>query len=89
MVIKEDHSNISGGQAQRIAIARGLLRKKKIYLLDEITSSLDQENATEIRELIYRLPITMIEVAHNYNEDLLNKYHVKIGKFEKNRLNIE
>ncbi|BCD39009.1 ATP-binding cassette domain-containing protein [Lactobacillus helveticus] len=89
MIIKEDHSNISGGQAQRIAIARGLLRKKQLFLLDEITSSLDNENSDEIRKLIYSLPISMIEIAHNYDATLLKKYHVKIARFERNGLKVE
>lgn len=40
--------NLSGGEKQRLAIARGLFRHKDIVILDEITSSLDHENETEI-----------------------------------------
>ena len=41
-------NNLSGGQLQRIAIARALLRKAKILLLDEITSALDEVNERKI-----------------------------------------
>lgn len=40
-LISDDANNLSGGQAQRLALVRGLIRSKKIYLLDEICSSLD------------------------------------------------
>ncbi|MDK6666095.1 ATP-binding cassette domain-containing protein [Lactobacillus crispatus] len=75
--IKSTGSNISGGQAQRLAIARGLLRNKRLFLLDEITASLDKRNSHEIRKLIYGLPIMMIEVAHNIDQGLVEKYHIK------------
>ncbi len=76
--IESEGTNISGGQAQRLAIARGLLRNKKLFLLDEITASLDKENARKIRQLIYGLPIMMVEVAHNIDHDLVKEYGVKI-----------
>ncbi len=71
-------TNLSGGQAQRLAIARGLIRQKKLFLLDEITSSLDSENATQIRRFIYSLPIMVIEVAHQLDTGLAQNYHVQI-----------
>ena len=82
--IKEQGSNLSGGQAQRLAIARGLLRHKKIFLLDEITSSLDHQNADEVHRLIYQLPSIVIEVAHNYNEKIAQENNVKIFNLAQN-----
>lgn len=76
--VESNGTNLSGGQAQRLAIARGLLRKKNLFLLDEITSSLDKENAEKIRTLIYQLPVMMIEVAHNLDFNLVKKYKIKI-----------
>ena len=43
-MIKEDGKNISGGEKQRIGLARMLIRKPEVLILDEITSGLDQEN---------------------------------------------
>lgn len=46
--IKFNSRNLSGGEKQRLAIARGLLRYKDIIILDEVTSSLDNKNEIEI-----------------------------------------
>lgn len=82
--IDSNGTNLSGGQAQRMAIARGLLRHKELFLLDEITSSLDKKNAKQIRTLIYELPIMVIEVAHNIDDTLVDKFGLKIYTLTKN-----
>lgn len=84
--IESNGTNLSGGQAQRLAIARGLLRNKKLFLLDEITSSLDKENAHQIRKLIYGLPVMVIEVAHNIDEQLVKQYDIKVLNLTKKGL---
>lgn len=58
--------NYSGGECQRLALARVLLRKPRLLLLDEATSSLDAENETQIMEVIARLKekVTIIFVTH-------------------------
>lgn len=76
--IQDGGANLSGGQAQRIAVARGLLRHKRVYLFDEITSNLDRDNAVAIRELIYQLPAIVIEVAHTYDLNQAQRHNVKI-----------
>lgn len=62
----ERGSGLSEGQAQRIAIARGLLRPGSILLLDEISSSLDPETEAELyRRLFKAYPSkTMIFITH-------------------------
>ena len=57
--------NISGGQKIRIELARFLLRKKEILFVDELTAALDNENAKKVRDLIFSLPLTVIEIAHH------------------------
>ncbi len=84
--IESEGSNLSGGQAQRLTIARGLLRHKRLFLLDEITSSLDKENSHAIRKLIYTLPIMTVEVAHNIDAELVKQYGIEIRKLTKNGL---
>jgi ATP-binding cassette subfamily B protein RaxB len=57
-------SSLSGGQMQRVVLARALYRGPRILLLDEATSHLDEENERAINEAIRRLPISRVIVAH-------------------------
>lgn len=47
-VVQEDGENLSSGQKQRIAIARALIQKKPILILDECTANLDDETAAQV-----------------------------------------
>ena len=55
---------ISGGEKQRIAICRGLLQRKTIYLLDEVTSALDGESAEAVMDLFADSGFSFLSVAH-------------------------
>jgi ATP-binding cassette, subfamily B, bacterial CvaB/MchF/RaxB len=57
-------SSLSGGQMQRIVLARALYRGPRVLLLDEATSHLDEENERTINEAIRRLPVSRVIVAH-------------------------
>ncbi|MGD8123056.1 peptidase domain-containing ABC transporter [Vibrio sp. TRT 2004] len=56
--------NFSGGQLQRLLLARALYREPKILCLDESTSHLDQQNENWINDNIKNLPMTRIIIAH-------------------------
>ncbi len=64
--IGENGITLSGGQKQRLAIARALIKKSKIILLDEATSSLDNESQEKIKQIMKELSKnhTVIIVAH-------------------------
>jgi len=62
--------SFSEGQKQRIALARGIIREKKVVLLDEITSNLDKDNAEKIEELLLTNPeLTVILITHRLDSD--------------------
>lgn len=74
-----DHATrLSGGQAQRIAIARSLLRKGNILLLDEISSSLDAETEKLLFDrLLLRMPIKLLSVlriGRRWQTDARSRY---------------
>ena len=63
-LISDSGGNISGGQVQRIAIARALITNPKVLIMDEATSALDNKAQQHITETINNLGITRISVAH-------------------------
>ena len=65
---------LSGGEKQRIALARAMVGKPGIYLLDEITSALDAENAAQIEQVLLRENATVVHVCHKPNPALLDQY---------------
>jgi ATP-binding cassette subfamily B protein RaxB len=57
-------SSLSGGQKQRVLLARALYRNPSILFLDEGTANLDEATESRIVDLVSRLPMTRIAVAH-------------------------
>ena len=77
-----DHfpSELSGGEQQRVAVARALINDPKIIFADEPSGNLDVENANELHDLFFKLreltESTFVIVTHN--ENLANKSDRKI-----------
>ena len=65
-VVGDRGIRLSGGQRQRIALARALVRKPQVLILDEATSSLDNESERMVRQAINDLrgKLTLFIVAH-------------------------
>lgn len=65
-LVGEDGAGLSGGQVQRLLLARALAAHPRIVVLDEATSALDQAAQERIVETLQRLPATRIMVAHRF-----------------------
>lgn len=63
-VISDGASTFSGGQKQRLMIARALVNEPRVLILDEATSALDNQTQTKVAESIENLGSTRIVVAH-------------------------
>lgn len=75
MVVGEGGNLLSGGEKQRISIARALITKTPILMLDEATASLDSKTSYEIENTILDIKDkTVIIITHKLNESILKKY---------------
>lgn len=65
-LLQEKGSNFSGGQCQRLALARGLLHDSPIYIFDEATSNIDAESEEMIMEVIHEMAKekTVLLISH-------------------------
>ena len=83
----ENGKGLSGGEKQRISIARSLLKKSSVLLADEITAALDAQTAHQVSSDILSLDgITRIVITHALDEALLRRYDgilvMKNGRIE-------
>jgi ABC-type multidrug transport system fused ATPase/permease subunit len=72
-VIGQRGVKLSEGEVQRIAIARALLKKSKILLLDEPSSAIDPESTASIINTLHRLKKDMTIVLVNHNREAIDK----------------
>ncbi|MDD3266133.1 MAG: ATP-binding cassette domain-containing protein [Burkholderiales bacterium] len=82
--IKSRPEQLSGGEQQRLCIARAVIHKPKILIADEPTANLDRANALKILELFkqfHKSGVTIIISAHD--ESILNDYGKRIIRLSK------
>ena len=80
-VIGERGTGLSGGQMQRLAIARALLKKPKILIFDEAVSNLDQETTEQFAKTINTLKghVTILFITHQMPRGLLVDEVITLG----------
>ena len=74
-MIKNSGINLSGGEKRRIMLARALIRKKDVLILDEPLANLDKNNAHLIEDLILKInDVTLIVISHTFSEEKLKEF---------------
>jgi ABC-type bacteriocin/lantibiotic exporter with double-glycine peptidase domain len=78
-LIDESFGNLSEGEMQRMLLARMLYQRRKIFVLDEFTASLDPKNSYDLESLILGMEDkTILHVTHKINPELLIHYNTLI-----------
>lgn len=79
--VNENRDNLSGGEMQKISIARAIYKDSDILILDEPFSALDRTSVDKILDILLRDERSLIVIAHNLNRDKINKFdkvvHIK------------
>ena len=82
LFVQENGNNLSGGQKQKIGLARALVKEPKILLLDEAISNIDKNSRKEILDYIYsNKKLTIISISH---DESLYEYSDYLWIFDNN-----
>lgn len=73
-LVGEGHVELSGGELNRLSIARALIKDVEILLVDEATSALDKVMAYDIEKTILGLDSTIIAITHRIDDNILKNY---------------
>ena len=81
-----EHLNLSGGEKQRICLARAMYRNKKWLFLDEAFSAIDKTNADRIHQFILSNPdLTVLSIEHKVTKETVSLYD-KVLLFENKKI---
>lgn len=75
---------LSGGQLSRIGLARAILAKRQVLLLDEVNASLDKATSNQIHNYLLSSGLTIVEVIHHYEKGDLEAYDqvIDMGEYK-------
>lgn len=77
-IVNLDKNNLSGGQKQKIALARIKIHDNQFLLIDEGTSAIDSKSTKEILDNLLKSKQTVIMIAHNFSDELKNMFDYQI-----------
>lgn len=81
-----EHLNLSGGEKQRICLARAMYRNKKWLFLDEAFSAIDKANSDRIHQFILSNPdLTVLSIEHKVTKETISLYD-KVLLFENKKI---
>ncbi len=81
-----EHLNLSGGEKQRICLARAIYRNKKWLFLDEAFSAIDKTNSDRIHQFILSDPyLTVLSIEHKVTKETVSLYD-KVLLFENKKI---
>ena len=81
-VVNLKKNNLSGGQRQKIVLARSEIYNQPFVLMDEVTSAIDQKATEEIITALLKTDQTILMIAHNFTPELRAKFdqEIKLAK---------